>query len=178
MVPGCGALAPTWLNTTKDERKMMKRVFSVLFLSVAFLAQGCGKTSAPGHVQSLSLKSDLASSHGTALGEGHVSIAYPRDGASVGHVITVNGSVAGTKADVWVVVHPVAMGSYWVQKKTTTTREGRWHTKAVIGALGSVGESFEIMAVHGARGVLREGDVLSDWPEAETISGIVRVTRE
>ena len=142
---------------------MHRQLFWPVVAAGLLLPPGCGK--APPDSTGSSAADDLV-------------ILYPHDATSVGQVMTVEGINRGESSDIWVIVHPVAMGTYWVQKKATVREQGRWYAKTVIGTVGGVQETFEIMAVGAPRFLLKEGRQLVDWPESEIHSRVIRVTRE
>jgi len=106
-------------------------------------------------------------------------ITAPSDEAQVPERPLVEGTVADPKAEVWVIVHPMAVSDYWVQQRLTPKADGTWKVKIYVGKgpIG-VGEQFEIMAVANPKVQLNEGDVLSGWPEAQWESQVIEVTRK
>lgn len=107
-------------------------------------------------------------------------ITAPPDKSEVPERPFVEGTVADPKAKVWVIVHPMAVSDYWVQPSVAVKEDGTWKVKIYIGRPGSidVGEQFEIMAVANPKVKLKEGDVLSGWPEAQGKSEVIEVTRK
>jgi hypothetical protein len=107
-------------------------------------------------------------------------ITAPLDKAKVPERPYVEGSVTDPNAKVWVIVHPMEVSDYWVQPAITVKGNGTWKVKIYIGRPGSidVGKQFEIMAVANPRGSIKEGDVLSGWPDAQAKSQVIEVTRK
>jgi len=109
----------------------------------------------------------------------NLSILEPVDGGSVHARHLVQGVVRNRGALVWLIVHPVGTGAFWVQPKVNVEWTGRWSLEAYFGR-GSgidVGKRFEVMAVAYPAQTLREGQVLGTWPEAVWSSGVVSVIR-
>ena len=92
----------------------------------------------------------------------------------------MEGTVTDSNVRVWVIVHPMEVSDYWVQPSITVKENGSWKVKIYIGRPGSVdvGKQFEIMAVANPKDNLKEGDVLSGWPEAQAKSQVIEVTRK
>lgn len=111
---------------------------------------------------------------------GHIQITLPMDKSQVPPRAYVEGTVSDPRAKVWVIVHPMDVSAYWVQPSITVGKEGRWKVGAYFGRSGNidVGKQFEIMAVANPKVILKEGDVLSGWPESEWSSEVVEVMRK
>lgn len=92
----------------------------------------------------------------------------------------VEGRVSDPKLEVWVIVHPVGLSSYWVQPPVSVRRDGRWRVSVYIGRAGDidVGKRFEIMAIADPKQKLTEGRVFSEWPKAKWRSDVVTVVRK
>jgi len=108
------------------------------------------------------------------------TIDAPRNSEKVPRQCTVKVSFANRKAAVWVVVHPVGTGTYWVQPRASREASGIWNVNAVFGQAGDSRKEFEICAWALAAPTVgfQEGKVLRRWPDAKRSSGIVRVIRE
>jgi hypothetical protein len=106
-------------------------------------------------------------------------ITAPKEGAKVQEKPFVEGTVSDPNTRVWVVVHPMAISTYWVQPAVTVKENGTWKVKVNIGhGNEGKGEQFEVMAVANPKVNLKEGDQLATWPNAEAKSQVVEVTRE
>ena len=92
----------------------------------------------------------------------------------------VEGRVSDPKAEVWVIVHPVGLSSYWTQPPVTVRRDGTWRVPVYIGRAGDidVGKEFEIMAIAYPKQRLTEGRVFSEWPKVKWRSDVVTVVRK
>jgi len=110
----------------------------------------------------------------------NLNILKPPDKTKVPERPFVEGTVSDPNANVWVVVHPMAVSDYWVQPKPTVKREGAWRVKVYIGRPGTIdiGEEYEIQAFANPKGNLREGLKLPGWPDADGKSQIIDVTRK
>ena len=112
--------------------------------------------------------------------QGGIRITAPVDGAQVPERPLVEGTIADSNAEVWVIVHPMEVSDYWVQPSPTVKEDGTWRVKIYIGGPGNVdvGKQFEIMAVANPEVRLKEGDVLSRWPKAKWKSQVIQATRK
>lgn len=92
----------------------------------------------------------------------------------------VEGYVSDPKAKVWVIIHPMEVSSYWVQPSVSVNKKGTWKVSAYFGRSADidVGKKFELIAIANAKTNLKEGDVLSNWPEAQWSSEVIEVTRK
>ena len=108
-----------------------------------------------------------------------LSILEPVDGASVHARHLVQGVVRDRGTLVWLIVHPVETGAFWVQPAVTVGWSGRWSLQAYFGRGGGIdaGKRFEVMAIADPAQTLREGEVLGTWPEAAWRSEVVSVIR-
>jgi len=108
-----------------------------------------------------------------------LQISKPGSG-SVNWRPIVEGRVADPKADVWVIVHPLGLSSYWVEPPVTVLKDGTWQVQVYIGRAGDIDKDkeFEIMAIANPTQSLAEGQVLSEWPSAKWRSDVVRVVRK
>ena len=113
-------------------------------------------------------------------GERALRITRPKNGANVPERVSVEGVVSEPSAQVWVIVHPMEVGDYWVQPKLKVREDGTWKVLIHIGRPGDVdkGKQFEIMAVANPEVELKGGKVLKFWPEATWESQVIEVTRQ
>ncbi len=109
---------------------------------------------------------------------GAIGIVSPEDGAAVPDQAIVKGFASDTKSKVWVIVHPTETGAYWVQPAVELRKDGNWMTLVYIGDAGSSGMHFEILALANPKSVLHEAEVLGTWPDAQSYSQIIEVTRK
>jgi hypothetical protein len=107
-----------------------------------------------------------------------ISITEPKDEAFVPERPSVKGTISDSSAKVWVIVHPMRESKYWVQP-SITVQDSAWEVVAYIGkGETGVGERFEIMAVVNPKKELKAGDILPGWPEAQSKSQVIQVTRK
>jgi hypothetical protein len=111
--------------------------------------------------------------------EGILRINVPAQDERVPERPYVEGTVPDPRTTVWVVVHPMETSNYWVQPAVSVKEDRTWKVKIYVGRPGSVdsGSRFEIRAVANPRGRLSEGQVLDAWPDAQSESQVVGVTR-
>lgn len=109
-----------------------------------------------------------------------IRITDPKEGALVPWRPYVKGTVTDPEAEVWVIVHPMEVSDYWVQPSVNVKEGGTWKVCVFIGEPGDahVGKLFEILAVANPNEELFEGKVLKGWPDAQSKSQIVEVTRK
>lgn len=109
-----------------------------------------------------------------------INITAPPDKTQVPERPIVEGTVSDPGAKVWVIVHPMEVADYWVQPSVTVEKSGIWRVMVYIGRPGKVdvGKYFEIMAVANPEAALKEGVILSGWPEAQEMSQSIVVTRK
>lgn len=93
---------------------------------------------------------------------------------------TVEGKVSNSKAEVWVIVHPMKVSDYWVQQPVTVMDGGTFEVIIHIGRSGSidVGKKYEIMVVANPRDKLEEGKILRGWPVAQAKSQVIKLIRK
>lgn len=129
---------------------------------------------------SKNLNSSKTNSTARTAGELSVQITAPENEASVIWRPTVEGKVSSPSATVWVIVHPVNTGGYWVQPSVGVGGDGKWRVQIYVGRApdADVDVHFEIMAVAQPKANLKESDVLSAWPSAEATSQVIAVIRE
>lgn len=110
----------------------------------------------------------------------NLRITMPADQARVPERPLVEGTVADPKAKVRVIVHPMEVSDYWVQPSVSVRKDGTWKVMIYIGRPGGldVGKRFEVMAVANPKLPLKEGNVLSGWPDAQWKSQVIEVTRK
>lgn len=107
-----------------------------------------------------------------------ITITHPGNDARVKERETIKGHVSDANAQVWVIIHPLDVSTFYVQPKPTVKKNGDWKIKGYIGDATSGGKDFEIKAVANPTTSLKEGMKLSSWPEAEAESEIIDVIRE
>ncbi|MBI3195302.1 MAG: hypothetical protein HYZ34_12680 [Ignavibacteriae bacterium] len=114
---------------------------------------------------------------GTKVG---IRITEPSDQSQVPNRPEIKGTVSDPSAKVWVVVHPTEVSDYYVQPGVTARDDGTWKTTIYIGRPGGidVGKHFEVMAFANPTIRLKEGDILSGWPEAQWKSQVIEITRK
>lgn len=136
-------------------RKIMKSLFVVIFLLAAI--------SAVKGQQQVNLR-----------------ITDPEDKTKVPIRPYIEGTTTDINSKVRVIVHPMEVSDYWVQPNVSVKENGSWKVKIYIGRPGSidVGKQFEIMAVANPKKSIKEGDVLSGWPDSQAKSQIIEVTRK
>lgn len=106
-------------------------------------------------------------------------ITAPLNEARVPIQTMVEGTVPDTKAKVWVIIHPILIPQRWVQQSISVNDDGTWRVGVQVGDSHTPsGTRFEIKAFANPKKPLKNGDVLTEWPEAKLISNAVYVTRE
>jgi hypothetical protein len=75
-------------------------------------------------------------------------LIVPQNRAEVPERPFIEGYVADSRAQIWVVVHPLEVSDYWVQPPVTVHQDGTWAVQIYVGRPGwvDVGKRFEIMA--------------------------------
>jgi hypothetical protein len=108
-----------------------------------------------------------------------VRITSPKTGERVSHLVTAEGTVLDRTTQVWIIVHPIQTGSYFVAPAVSVRSDRTWSGLAYIGSTGasSGGRSFEIGVVANPRRVLKVGQVLDRWPEADSLD-VVEVVKK
>ncbi|HUW14611.1 MAG TPA: hypothetical protein VM537_33130 [Anaerolineae bacterium] len=108
-----------------------------------------------------------------------VRITLPKQGQSVVHQQLVTGTVLNPTTDVWVVVHPMATPGFFVQPRVGVRSDRTWSVYAFFGSGPSTdaAQEFEVGAFANPKVRLAVGQVLSDWPEAESRDIVGVVTR-
>lgn len=108
-----------------------------------------------------------------------VSIQEPGNREAVRFRHRVKGTIEDPAVNVWLIVHPLDTGAYWVQPRVVTGRTGTWETEAYFGRPSNidVNREFEVLAVADPTEELQEGQVLLNWPESKWRSSIVTVVR-
>lgn len=122
----------------------------------------------------------LLSIDSAQAGEHHLRLIEPKHGDTVPERPYISGQVADSNAEVWVIVHPMEVSDYWVQPRTSVRADGSWKVSVYIGRPGSidVGKRYEIRAIANPKQKLKEGDILSGWPEAQWKSEFIEVIRK
>jgi hypothetical protein len=107
-----------------------------------------------------------------------VTIDEPKPNASAALTDLVKGRVSDPKSPVYVLVHPLNMREWWVQRVPSPPNpEGNWQAQIYLGTdRDGIGEEFEIVAVAGNR-KLSEGERLSTLPSDLARSDVVLVRR-
>jgi len=111
-------------------------------------------------------------------GEDGVLITAPLDKSEVDCRTSIQGTASDTKWEVWIIIHPMETGDYWVQPSITVQPDGTWEVIAYIGEPAHIGKKFEIMAVVNPQAKLHEGDKLKGWPQAQQKSKVIKVVRK
>lgn len=109
-----------------------------------------------------------------------ITIDMPRDLAEVPWRACVSGTVSDENAQLVAVVHPVEVGSFWVQQAISLRPHGRFEVPLYIGESAHglhAGQTFEIRIVSNPYQGLKEGMLLPGWPAAEGASPVIRVVR-
>jgi hypothetical protein len=109
-----------------------------------------------------------------------IRIAFPLDKSEQPSRSYVEGNISDPLTTVWVVVHPIETGAFWVQPIAGVKKNGDWKTLMYLGRTGNidVGKRFEIMAVAKPKVALNEAEVLNEWPEAQWRSQMIEVIRK
>lgn len=109
-----------------------------------------------------------------------IRIVSPKDGSTVEARTLIHGEVLDPASQVWVVVHPMGTGAYWIQPAISVRRTGEWSVTAYLGRPGpiDVGKTFEVLAIVDPRVALREGEIFDKWPDARLASSVILVTRQ
>ena len=109
-----------------------------------------------------------------------VRIESPQPAAGVGLSEIVRGKVTNLdrKASVYVLVHPLSMNLWWVQRlPSPPNADGSWQTQCYFGTeKEGMGESFELVAI-AATSRLKEGQTLGEFPRDVARSDVVTVKR-
>ena len=108
-----------------------------------------------------------------------LNITSPAHNGRVGDrtEVSVTASANCRLSSVWVVVHPTAVETDWVQGRTSE-RAGVWKTNAYFGRTGrDWGARFEVKAFGDPARPLHVGQELPYWPEAAVASELIEVTK-
>jgi hypothetical protein len=108
-----------------------------------------------------------------------LSIDRPPDRAVVGETPFVEGTFAAPRRDVWAIVHPTLIATYFVQQSAPIHANCTWRIQVHIGRPGQidVGKHFEVMTVISPRAPLQVGRQLPGWPQARYQSTVIEVVR-
>jgi len=108
-----------------------------------------------------------------------IRITSPSDGSAVPPRPYLEGTISDAHANVWVIVHPMETGAYWIQPTVDVREDGAWKTMLYLGRSGDIdlGKHFEIMAIANPKEMLNEADVLDKWPDAQWKSHVIEVIR-
>jgi hypothetical protein len=108
-----------------------------------------------------------------------LTITSPADNGRVGDraEVSVTASKDCKLSSVWVVVHPTAVETEWVQGRTSE-RAGVWKTNGYFGRPGrDWGARFEVKAFGDPARPLHVGQELPYWPEAAVASELIEVMK-
>ena len=176
---------------------LLKRALSTVFLLIAVLSLSCqpettspngnsrnAQTNSP-PTPSITPPTPTAPSTGTPCpyppldANRKIVITAPCDRAKVAPRHFVEGLVSESNAEVWVIIHPMETADYWVQPNITVREGGKWKVLCYFGEPGKhSGKPYEVMAFGNPNEKLREGQLLSNWPRAQSKSQVVEVVRE
>lgn len=109
-----------------------------------------------------------------------VRIMSPLDAAEVPWRACFSGTSSDPDARLVAIVHPTEVSAFHVQPPISVRPDGRWKVQLYIGEgkLGlHSGKHFEVRVFSRPKVVLREGQKLPYWPEAESASPMIEVTR-
>ena len=108
-----------------------------------------------------------------------VTITQPQPNATVEQRDTVSGSVSDRQAKVWVVIHPIDTGEFWVQPPPRLNADGTWSVLAYFGREGPIdsGNQYEIRTFVNPSESLESGE-RRNWPPAAAQSQGITVTRQ
>jgi hypothetical protein len=107
-----------------------------------------------------------------------VKITAPEQAAEVVRETIVAGTVSDPKARVYVLVHPLRVKPWWVQRvPAPANNDGSWQTLCYFGEAGrGLNEQYQIIAIVTDR-TFSEGDQLDDVPSDVAHSEVVTVKR-
>ncbi|GAB3776669.1 hypothetical protein GCM10028818_22730 [Spirosoma horti] len=105
-------------------------------------------------------------------------IEQPTNHQTVPMKILIEGTVKNVDI-VWTVVHNLTKGGYYVQAPSKVEKNGRWRGPVYIGGLdkSSLGSHYQIRAFVNPSTMLKEGDEIYAWPEADLSSDPIEVVR-
>ena len=109
-----------------------------------------------------------------------IILTAPCDGTRVNQRDFAEGIISDPNAHVVVVVHTMEVADFWVQPSVTVREGGKWKVLCYFGEPGPQhsGKHYEVMALVNPKEKLREGQLLSGWPEAESKSQVIEVVRQ
>lgn len=144
-----------------------KALWAICFLFITLLVDHCGV---------IEHKNPLDPENPDTHGKVTIAISDPQDGDSVTMTYTVMGTVS-PRAEITVVIHPLAANEYWVQNFPVVDNDGNWQSLCYFGTKDrGIGENFEVFAVTPKK-KLKVAQVLYSLPEYTNISNVVTVTR-
>jgi hypothetical protein len=110
----------------------------------------------------------------------NIQIMSPSRGALVSPKTFVEGKINYiTAEEVWVIVHPIGISSFWVQPLISVRQNGNWKVLAYFGRDNvDSGVHYEIMSVANPDSKLIQGQILNSWPGAQWYSEIIEVIRK
>ena len=111
---------------------------------------------------------------------GNLQISLPQNNSQVTEREYVKGKASDPTSKVWVIVHPIETGAYWIQPSIIVNEDGSWSTMVYFGRSGmkDVGKRFEIIAIANPKSVLHEANILERWPDAQWKSKVIEVIRK
>lgn len=121
------------------------------------------------------------SASGVSGSDAALVLSSPANGARVPWRACLEGSLVGSMGVPVPVVHPLESSDYYVQPAVSIFEGGRrFKVMAFFGENGRahLGKRFEVMVLQRPKRPLREGQLLSYWPEADLRSEVVEVVRD
>jgi len=108
-----------------------------------------------------------------------VRIIAPTDNSTVTWKQSVTGNVSTNNSNIWLIIHPMSISTYYVQPAISIHEDGTWKVYAYFGENGkNKDEHFEICAFVNPKERLKEGKELKAWPVAAAKSNIIEVIRK
>jgi hypothetical protein len=195
ILQGLSVVALAIVGLLKRRRVCVVLIAALIFISTSVLKEiESSKRENKLHKQTEEIRERLFSTLATKVMEapkegasfpvpkstGQIQILSPSSDSLVNARTYVKGYVSNPKANVWLVIHPMDVSSYWVQPSITVTKKGTWKVLAYFGRASNidVGKKFELIAVANPKITLKEGDVLGGWPTSEWSSEMIEVTRQ
>lgn len=107
-----------------------------------------------------------------------LTIYHPYHGQFIPRLSFAEGRVSNADT-VWIVIRPVEGSNYWVQPPIKVEND-KWKGLIYIGSVdkGDIGVRSQVRAFVNPTHVVKEGDVLTTWPEAELSSEAIVVVRK
>jgi hypothetical protein len=109
-----------------------------------------------------------------------VTIMSPLENALVCQRNEIKGTVSDPSDEVWLIIHPLQGGGYYVQPRISVSDSGDWLSLPYFGDPGPqhVGIVYEVRVIAGKETGLKEGQILSDWPKEKISSDVFRFVRQ